>query len=262
MSKTKAKSATAKSASNRKPDRIMVVYGFDENKKPRAAKFSEPEFKLARKAAELMKLNVFEGEVTKPREVVKKLSPGRIFASGWGFVPNIPRNQYDKLLTVLGTREPIAPEPLPPASLPSSWSSIKVGDLVLGQADAAADGWWPAVVANVDADMLRLQARDFPDVQVARHRSAVALLYTANFDAPEHTGSFAPGLPISWGTLAFGQLVLAQDAKPENGWWEAEIVEMEGEYLTLQWRDFPRQPKVKRRRTDVALLNPVPPQAS
>ncbi len=53
MSKPKAKSARA---SKRKVDRIMVVYGFDENKKPKVAKFSEPEFKLARKAADLMKL--------------------------------------------------------------------------------------------------------------------------------------------------------------------------------------------------------------
>jgi hypothetical protein len=90
----------------------------------------------------------------------------------------------------------------------------------------------------------------------------VALRYTAEFEAPEHTGSFATGLPISWATLALGQLVLAQDAKPENGWWEAEIVEMEGDYLTLKWRDFPRQPKVKRHRTAVALLNPFPPQKS
>ena len=84
MSKTKAKVA-----SNRKLDRIMVVYGFGENKKPRAAKFSEPEFELARKAAELMKLNVFEGESAKLRPVLQNLAPGRIYASGEGFVPYI-----------------------------------------------------------------------------------------------------------------------------------------------------------------------------
>ena len=74
MSKTKAKVA-----SKRKLDRIMVVYGLGEDKKPRAAKFSEPEFELARKAAELMKLNVFEGESAKLRQVLQNLEPGRIY---------------------------------------------------------------------------------------------------------------------------------------------------------------------------------------
>ncbi len=260
MSKPKAKSA---SASKRKVDRILVVYGFDENKKPRAAQFSEPEFKLAHKAAELMKLKVFETDTPKLRRALKKLPLGKVYASGWGFVPNVRRNQFDSLLKIIRTADPDAPEPAPQTNLPPSWDAIAVGHLVLGQADSAADGWWPAIVVKVDRDMLTLQARDFPKAPtVVRHRLAVALLYTADFNPPEHTGTFAPGLPISWGTLALRQLILAQDAKPENGWWEAEIVEIKGEYITLQWRDFPRQPKVSRRRTDIALLNPVPPQAS
>ena len=255
--------AKTKRVSKRKPERMMVIYGFDEDMKPRAAKFSEPEFKLARKAAELMKLSVFEGEITKPRRVLRKLSPGRIFASGWSFVPNIPRNQYDKLVSLVAIAEPKPPDTLSQTSLPSSWDAIGIGHLVLGQADSAADAWWEAIVENVEGDMLVLQARDFPEApKVTRHRLAVALLYTIDFVPPENTGSFATGLPISWATLVAGQLVLAQDAKPQNGWYEAIIIKMEGELLTLKWRDFPRQPKVKRLRTAVALVNPIPPKAS
>ena len=256
MSKTKAKVA-----SNRKLDRIMVVYGFGEDKKPRAAKFSEAEFELARKAAELMKLNVFEGESGKLRQVLQKLAPGRIYASGEGFVPYIRPNQFDKLISVLGVAEPKAPESKPPTTLPSSWDSIGVGHLVLGQADSAENGWWPATIENVDGDMLLLRARDFPEVQVVRHRSAVALLYTADYVAPDH-GSVAPGLPVSWDTLADGHLVIAQEEDAEDGWWEAIIVEIEGNTLTLQWRDYPKQPKVTRHRTAVALLDPTPPQSA
>jgi hypothetical protein len=240
----------------------MVVYGFDENKKPRAAKFSEPEFELARKAAELMQLNVFEGEVTKQRQVLKKLSPGRIYASGEGFVPNIPRNQYDKFISVLGTAEHTAPVSTPQAALSSSWDAIGVGHLVLGQADSAAHGWWPAVVASVEDDMLGLQARDFPEVQVVRHRSAVALFHTADYVAPVCGNSVVPGLPVSWDTLAPGHLVIAQEENAEDGWWEAVIVEIEEDKLTLRWRDYPKQPKVQRYRTAIALLDPAPPQSS
>ena len=257
MSKTKAKVA-----SKRKLDRIMVVYGLGENEKPRAAKFSEPEFELARKAAELMKLNVFEGNAAKLRQVLQNLEPGRIYASGEGFVPYIRPNQFDKLISVLGVAEPKAPESKPQTTLPSSWDSIDVGHLVLGQADSAENGWWPAIVEKVDGDMLLLQARDFPEVQVVRHRCAVALLYTANYVAPDHGNSVAPGLPVSWDTLAAGHLVIAQEEDAEDGWWEAVIVELKGDTLTLQWRDYPKQPKVTRHRTAVALLDPTPPQSA
>jgi hypothetical protein len=136
---------------------------------------------------------------------------------------------------------------------------------VLAQADSAADGWWPVNVEAVAGDMLTLQARDYPEVPpVTRHRLAVALFYTGNFVPPEDIGSFATGLPISWATLTTGQFVIAaaNQMKPENGWWEAEILKIDGEWLTLKWRDFPRRRKVKRLRTDVALINPTPPQAS
>src|SRR5665213_4200633 len=96
MSKTKTKTVT-------KPAHrvVMVVYGFDEHKKPRAAKFAEPEFELARKAADLMKLNVFEGDATKLRRALKNLRTGNVYASGWAFVPSIRRNQFDALVAKL-----------------------------------------------------------------------------------------------------------------------------------------------------------------
>lgn len=90
----------------------------------------------------------------------------------------------------------------------------------------------------------------------------MALFFTEEFVTSEHSESSAPGLPVSWDKLAIGNLVIAQDTKPENGWWEAEIVEINGEQLTLQWRDYPRQSNVKRSRTAVALLSPAPPQKS
>jgi len=263
MSKRKS---TSESASKPRPTRILVVYGYDEKQKPRAAKFGEPEIALARKAADLMKLNMFETDAPKTRRKLKRLPLGNVYASGWGFVPNVRRTQFDSILKIADAVNPMAPEPVPQTNLPNSWDSIGVGNLVLGQADSAADGWWPVnVVEAVDGDMLRLQARDYPEVApVIRHRLAVALFYTGDFVPPEQVGVFATGLPISWATLTTGQLVLAaaNEKNSETGWWEAEIVKIGGDWLTLKWRDFPRRRQVKRLRTDVALINPVPPQAS
>ena len=260
MSKTKIASDTM---FDKRPTRILVVYGHDENQKPRAAKFAEPEIALARKAADLMKLRVFETDAYKIRRKLKKLALGNVYASGWGFVPNVRRTQFESILRIADALDPMEPEPVPQTDLPSSWDSIAVGHLVLAQADSAAEGWWPVIVKNVEGDMLRLQARDYPEVPpVTRHRLAVALFYTGDFIPPEQVGVFATGLPISWATLAIGQLVLAEDAKADNGWRELEIVAVDGDSLTLRWRDFPRRSLANRNRTDVALINPTPPQAS
>jgi hypothetical protein len=258
MSKAKTKSV-AKSA----PRYLMVVYGFDEDKKPRAAKFPEAEFELARKAADLMKLNVFEGDATKLRRALMKLPVGNIYASGWAFVPNVRQSQFDALVAKLTSIKSETKDPVGHTGLPVSWQEIGISHRVLAQADSASDGWWPCTVEDADGDMLVVQACDYPKAPKAtRHRTALALFFTKDFIAPEQSDSAAPGLPISWAKLEVGHLVVAQDAKADLGWWEAEIIEIVGEKLTLRWRDFPRQPKFKRLRTDVALLNPVPPQQS
>ena len=95
---------------------------------------------------------------------------------------------------------------------------------------------------------------------IIRHRCAVALFFTKDFKAPDQSDDVAPGLPISWAKLEVGHLVIAQDTKAENGWWEAEIVEINGEKLKLRWKEIPEQSDVTRMRTSVALLNPVPPK--
>lgn len=256
MSKTKRKAAPA-----RTPDRIMVVYGIGEDKKPRAARFAPAEYKLARKAAKVMGLQVYEGTPPNVKELHKILSPGRIYASGSALVPNITRNQFDKLVEVLGAIEPKAPASASQFPLPSSWNAIAIGHLVLAQADAATDGWWPTLVQSVDDDMLRLHAIDFPEIEVVRHRSAVALLCTPEYVAPDLSNNVPPALPVSWDTLAAGHLVLAREERDEDGYWEALVLEIDGDVLTLKFRDYARQPKIKRHRTAVALLNPAPPQA-
>lgn len=51
-------------------------------------------------------------------------------------------------------------------------------------------------------------------------------------------------------------LVIAQETEPSDGWWEAIVVAVDGDALILQWRDYPKLPKIKRHRTAVALLKP------
>jgi hypothetical protein len=249
---------TTKTATKVAPRKMLVVFGFDENRKPRAAQFKEPEFALAKKAAALMALSVYETDDARIRRRLKKLPQGKVYMSGWGFVPTVRQIQFDNLLKATGAEKPKAPEPKARATLPSSWKTIGVGDLVLGQSDSAADGFHTAIVERVDGDMLKLQAVEH-DVKVVRHRCAVGLLFTPDFTPPGGE-SVAPGLPTGWNGLAADHLVLAPYSKEKSdGYYEAIVVAVKGDDLTLKWRDIRGLPNFKRGKTAVALLNPASP---
>ena len=49
----------------------------------------------------------------------------------------------------------------------------------------------------------------------------------------------APNLPRNWREIGVGDLVVAQDTL-EEGWYEAIIIETDGDLLTLRWRDYPK----------------------
>jgi hypothetical protein len=66
----------------------------------------------------------------------------------------------------------------------------------------------------------------------------------------------ASSRPESWEAIRVGSLVIAHES-PEDGWWEAIVVAVENDQLLLRWRDYPRQPCVRRGRLGVALLPPV-----
>jgi len=242
----------------RKVERVMVLYGLGDDKKPRTAKFKEADFKLARKAAKLMGLSVHEMPEATLAKLGKPLPIGRIYASGTGLVPNVRHALYLDLLTLLGVK-PEEAQPERVLNLPSNWEAIQEGHVVLAQADSAADGWWETTCEAVEDDMLKLRACLFPAVCVSRHRSAVALLHTSAYKPLEATQDAPPGLPRDWSELVAGQLVIAQENDASDGYFEALIDKIDGDTLTLHWRDFPALPKFKRPRHAVALLNPIPP---
>ena len=161
---------------NSPADRIIVIHGLDGAGKPRAAKFSPSQADPAANAAGLMNLKVHTGDLKALGAAAAKLSAGRIYSNGRGFVPRIRQDAYAQFLAAIGSSEPAGIATAAPHGLPSSWDAIEVGHLVLGQADAADEGWWETIVTHVDGDMLTLQVQDNPAMTIVRHRSAVALM--------------------------------------------------------------------------------------
>ncbi len=55
--------------------------------------------------------------------------------------------------------------------------------------------------------------------------------------------------------IGLGSVVLAHEG-PEEGWWEAEVIGINGRVFSLRWRDYPTQPTILRKATELALLPP------
>ena len=68
-------------------------------------------------------------------------------------------------------------------------------------------------------------------------------------------GGSAPHLPKDWQGIELGDLVIANDSR-EEGWYEAIVVHVDGDMLTLRWRDYPGERRLVRHRDRIALLYP------
>jgi Agenet domain len=273
----------------------VVLFGVDQHGKPKAARFPESQARLAAKAANQLDLRVLTIDNMAVAELAATLPVGRIHASGKGFVPNVRGDLYAKLLAMAGAptqvTQPSAQTPgqapsngggantkKPPQDrLPKDWDAIAPGHLVVAQ-ETVEDGWYDAIVVEQNGDILTLRWRDYPrGRRYTRHYRTLALLCPTPHDpsaakpfdkpakqsapraaAPKHTPT-APGLPHSWAEIAVGQLVLSLQDGPWGAWWEAIVTEINGDTITLRWRDYADLPPITRPRASLALLCPSAP---
>jgi hypothetical protein len=174
---TKRKSKSTKSTASP----TLIVLGFDDQQKPRGARFVDAKPDLVTKAADLLGFKVFQATPPEVAEIAGKLPLGRLYANGRGFVPNIRQSLYSDLVVVLG-QEPDAAlsrngNGLPVAlGLPRSWDELAPGHLVIAQ-EALEYGWWEAIVLDRQGDTFTLQYRDYPHLpKFVRHRSGIAMM--------------------------------------------------------------------------------------
>jgi hypothetical protein len=60
-----------------------------------------------------------------------------------------------------------------------------------------------------------------------------------------------------WSTVEVGSTVLAAQPSEYDGWWESIVVAVDGDDLTLRWRDEPNEKPFRVSRRNVALLHPA-----
>jgi hypothetical protein len=272
----------------------IVLFGIDANGKPKAARFPKAEARLATKAANQLQLQVLTVSDPALAALAANLPAGRIHASGRRVVPSIRPDLYAQLVAAAGSSAAAdtSSSPVPPNSgsngglpsgtkkggnnqLPKTWDEIAVGHAVLAH-DGADNGWLDATVVERTGDMCTLKWRDYPrDRRFTHHRQTLALLCPTPRDLSvvkssekpgKSTGakavapkSAAPGLPLSWDEIGVGHLVLAKQDGPWAAWWEAIATEIQGDTISLRWRDYPDLPLVNRPRASLALMCPTAP---
>jgi hypothetical protein len=174
---------TTKAIATTKERAPLIVLGYDENHKPRTARFPAKDADLVTKAAQLMVPKVYEAVTEDLAALAKKLPEGRLYGNGRGFVPNIRQRLYSEIIVTLAVEPQAAvskdQDELPVATgLPRTWDDIAPGHLILAQ-EALDYGWWEAIVLGRTGDMFTLRFRDYPKLpKFVRHRNAIALMST------------------------------------------------------------------------------------
>ena len=266
----------------------LVLFGIDSRGKPKGARFGREHASIAIKAATQLQLNVLASTDPTVAEIVARLPVGRVHATGRTFVPFIRRDLYDRLVAAAPNGNLHQP-PTPPASgasggaagsrpprsspnLPRNWHEVGLGDLVVAQ-ETLEDGWYEALVTEVNGDMLTLRWRDYPrERRIVRHRLRVGLRYPGP-ETAAHAGkppkpapskkhqdtaaNHESSLPRDWHEIDVNTLVLAKDDGPSRSWWEAIPIEKAGDVFKLRWRDYATVlAPITRQRLALALICP------
>ena len=129
------------------------------------------------------------------------------------------------------------------------------GRVPLGRIHANGRGFVPYVRRDLYAKLVAAASTPAqsgqPSVQIAASGAA-------------EVGSQQNGegtLPKNWGEIGAGSVVIAFD-EPGEGWYEAIVVEIAGDMLTMRWRDYPRERRFSRHRFSVGLIYPHVPSAT
>src|ERR1700738_4165540 len=181
---TAARTSVTKSSAATPAPPPLIVLGYDDEQKPRGARFDHDKPDLVTKAAELIGLKVYDTSNPDVAAIAKKHPVGRLYAHGRGFVPNIRQDLYSHLVVALAGKPEAALSPddakdsLPAArGLPRTWDEVAPGHLVVAH-ESIEDGVWEAIIIDRKDDVFTLRYRDFPKLpKFVRHRSSIALIY-------------------------------------------------------------------------------------
>ncbi|WP_244475698.1 hypothetical protein [Methylobacterium sp. Leaf466] len=219
----------------------LVLFGRDRGGKPRAAWFDGHQAEAARAAADPMKLRALPLADDDQRALAAQLAHGRILPSGKAHVPGLRRDLYSRLVALAGESAGLSITERPddrcePVAVAAAAGADAVGDIEQAERPAPSEPYRCTAAA-----LEPVTATD------ASNGPAKPKFRDHNF-----VGS---PVPRERDEIGLGSVVLAHEGADE-GWWEAEIIGMNGRVFSCRWRDYPHQGTFLRKRGELALMPP------
>ena len=103
--------SVAKPSSSLRAAGKVVVFGFGNDDRPRAAWFPPTQAEPARAAAKQLHLNVIEVTNGTAADLIAKLPAGQIHAAGPAMIPPVREDLYEKVVVTLNPRGEAGLEP-------------------------------------------------------------------------------------------------------------------------------------------------------
>jgi hypothetical protein len=124
--------------------------------------------------------------------------------------------------------------------------------LPVGRIHASGKGFVPNVRGDLYAKLLAMAG---PPAQVTPPSAQTPGRAQSNGGGAKTKKPAQDRLPKDWDAIAPGHLVVAQESL-EDGWYEAIVLEQNGDMFTLRWHEFPRERRFARHRRSLGLLFP------
>jgi hypothetical protein len=124
--------------------------------------------------------------------------------------------------------------------------------LPVGRIHASGKGFVPNVRGDLYAKLLAMAG---PPAQVTQPSTLSLRGAQSNGGGAKTKKPAQHRLPKDWDAIAPGHLVVAQESL-EDGWYEAIVLEQNGDMFTLRWHEFPRERRFARHRRSLGLLFP------
>jgi hypothetical protein len=222
----------------------LVAFGRGGGGKPRAAWFDVADGEAATAAATAMQLRTLPLTDDVGRDLADRLARGRVLPSGRALVPFVKRELYTQLVALAGEGagssigESRPADPRPNDDL-STASPSREAEIVLPSAGATE-----GMEAEPSADAVEAM----PTITNPPDKKP-------NVSRPGDRTFVGSPQPADRGEIGLGSVVLANEG-PAEGWWEAEVIGINGSVFSLRWRDYPTEPTILRKAGELALLPP------
>ncbi|GLS44204.1 hypothetical protein [Methylobacterium brachythecii] len=212
----------------------LVLFGRSATGRPRAAWFSGADADAANVAAGVSKLRTQSLSDEAQRELGGQFARGRILASGKAFVPFAPRDLYGRFTALVG-------------------DSFGFREAATGKADNPKESDKPATEPAKNGSASGMAASSVVQVKGGEGGGTAHPAEEPPKPRPGDPTFIGEPSPRSTDQIGLGSVVLA-NAGADDGWWEAEVIAFNGRVFSLRWRDYPTEPTILRRGTEVALL--------